>query len=295
MERASVTTADSTRSASIQGSAPPPNRHEELAEFLRSNREATSPESVGLEGGGRRRTPGLRREEVAQLAGVGLSWYTWLEQGRDITPSAGVLDALARVFDLDPARRGHLFDLAGVAVPADSSPYPTVVPEELEVIVENLDPNPAYLLNPRSDVLAWNRSAALLLGTPTDAPDGVQNMLWWMFTEERKRGDSWDRTSRNMLARFRTEHARRFEDPAFNFLIGALLEASPRFRDLWRRHEVLDAQLGTKRIVEHPLGPLTIHHLQSIPTSHRPLRLTQFVPADDRTRNAFERTFAEAD
>src|SRR6478672_13301889 len=107
--------------------------------------------------GGPRRTPGLRREEVSQLAGVGLSWYTWLEQGRDITPSASVLDALARVLDLDPAERTHLFDLAGVAVPTAAGAYPTEAPAELAAVVEGLEPNPAYLLGPRTDILAWNR------------------------------------------------------------------------------------------------------------------------------------------
>jgi transcriptional regulator with XRE-family HTH domain len=110
---------------------------------------------VGLSADGRRRTPGLRREEVSQLAGVGLSWYTWLEQGRDITPSASVLDALARVLALDAAERAHLFDLAGVPLPASAEPYPTVAPAELRDVVVGLEPNPAYLLGPRCDVLLW--------------------------------------------------------------------------------------------------------------------------------------------
>ena len=115
-----------TRRASILGLAPPPTgRRRSSPSSCARSRERTSPETVGLEAGGRRRTPGLRREEVSQLAGVGLSWYTWLEQGRDITPSASVLDALARVLDLDPAERTHLFDLAGVALPPPAGDYPT--------------------------------------------------------------------------------------------------------------------------------------------------------------------------
>ena len=274
----------------ILGLAPPPTRREELAEFLRLRREQTSPESVGLTANGNRRTPGLRREEIALLAGVGLSWYTWLEQGRDITPSASVLDALARVLDLDTPERGHLFDLAGVAVPAASDPYPTEAPPELRVIVEGLQPNPAYLFGPRTDVLAWNDAATALLGRPTQAPDGLTNLLWWMFTGAGVAPSaSWEETGRLTLARFRAEHARRYGDPAFTSLITALLEASPRFRELWPRHEVTSAQLGTKSF-EHPaLGPLTAHHLQSIPTSHPDLRLVQFVAADERTRTALAR------
>jgi transcriptional regulator with XRE-family HTH domain len=272
----------------ILGLAPPPTRREQFAEFLRQRRERTSPESVGLPADGRRRTPGLRREEVSVLAGVGLSWYTWLEQGRDVTPSASVLDALARVLGLGEAERAHLFDLAGVALPTSAEPYPDEAPAELREMVLGLAPFPAYLLGPRSDVLVWNAPAVTLLGEPTRAPDGVPNLLWWLFTDPRPHGDSWEDTGRRTLARFRAEHARRYDDPRFRTLIEALLAQSPRFRELWPRHEVLDAQLGTKA-VDHPsLGKLAFLHLQAIPTSHPDLRLTQFVPADAATRAALE-------
>jgi hypothetical protein len=224
---------------------------------------------------------------VSLLAGVGLSWYTWLEQGRDITPSAGVLDALARVLDLAPAERGHLFDLAGVPLPPSAEPYPTEAPAGLRDLVTALEPLPAYLLGPRTDVLAWNAGATALHGEPTAAPDGVPNLIWWLFTREDRPGPDQDETQRNMLARFRAEHARRYDDPAFHALIDALLESSPAFRELWPRHEVLDHQLGLK-VVDHPqLGRVALHHLQSIPTSHPDLRLVQFAPADEATRHAF--------
>jgi transcriptional regulator with XRE-family HTH domain len=284
MEPASAPLGGPTRDQVILGLAPPPTRREELAEFLRLRRERTSPESVGLQGGGRRRTPGLRREEISQLAGVGLSWYTWLEQGRDITPSASVLDALARVLDLDPAEHAHLFHLAGVPVPVAADPYPTEAPPELLAIVEALDPNPAYLLGPRTDALAWNRGATRVFGAPSRAPDGMRNLLWWLFTAPGVHSPAWEDTGRDTLARFRAEHARRYGDPAFTRLIGALLEESARFRELWPRHEVLDAQIGTKHIDHPELGPIVVHHLQSIPTSHQDLRLVQFAPADERTR-----------
>ncbi|MGX6446678.1 helix-turn-helix transcriptional regulator [Patulibacter sp. S7RM1-6] len=275
-----------TSTEAIRGVAPPPSRHAELGEFLRLHRERTTPESVGIVPEGRRRTPGLRREEVSGLAGVGLSWYTWLEQGRDVTPSAGVLDALARVLGLTTAERAHLFHLAGVPVPTDAGPYPQEAPPDLAAIVDGLAPAPAYLLGPRLDVLAWNAAASLLMGTPTAAPDGRRNMLWWMLTAD-DRGELWRTTVRHTLARFRTEHARRHGDPAFDALVAALHEESPRFRELWPRHEVLADQLGTKHIDHPELGALEVFHLQSIPTSHPDLRMTQFVPADAATRRAF--------
>jgi transcriptional regulator with XRE-family HTH domain len=278
------------------GLAPPPTRRDELAAFLRQHREGTSPESVGLETNGNRRTPGLRREEVSALAGVGLSWYTWLEQGRDITPSAQVLDALARVLGLAPAERVHLYDLAGVSLPPSAEPYPQEAPEELAEIVAGLDPLPAYLIGPRTDVLAWNEAASVVLGEPTEAPDGTRNLLWWLFTEDpAEHVPSWSATGRNTLARFRAEHARRYDDPGFRTLIEALLEASPTFRELWPRHEVLDSQLGTKSF-EHPeLGPVSFLHLQTIPTSHPALRMVQMVPGDEGTRRALEASRTRAD
>lgn len=186
----------------------PPTRSRELGEFLRLLRERTPPEQVGLEAGGRRRTPGLRREELVQLAGVGLSWYTWLEQGREITPSASVLDALARVFALTAAERVHLFDLAEVAVPAAADPYPTTAPPELAEWVTALEPLPGYLLNPRTDVLAWNAGAARVIGQPEAAPDGTRNLLWWLFTRPDWRAPLIEQTARYTLARFRAAHAR---------------------------------------------------------------------------------------
>ena len=273
----------------ILGLAPPPTRREELAEFLRHHREGTSPESVGLATIGPRRTPGLRREEVSQLAGVGLSWYTWLEQGREITPSPSVLDALARVLDLDPPEHAHLFALAGVAPPASAEPYPTEAPPELRELVLGLEPYPAFLLGPRTDVLVWNAGARRLLGEPSAAPDGTPNLLWWLFTDRWPPQEEGRSTAQQTLARFRAEHARRYGDPAFLRLIDALMATSPGFRELWPRHEVLDSQLGLK-VLEHPeMGRLAVRHLQSIPTSHPTLRLAQYVPVDDETREKLSR------
>jgi len=273
------------------GLAPPPSaaRRSELADFLRDRRARVSPDSVGLLDNGRRRTPGLRREEVAQLAGVGLSWYTWLEQGRDIKPSAQVLDALARVLELDAVERAHLFHLARVELPLPDADYLQEAPPELRALVDALVPHPAYLLSPRTDVLAWNRAAAAMLGAPPAGPDGPPNLLWWLFTSTERRGAQWDDTARATLARFRAEHARRIGDPAFARLIDALERESERFRALWPEHEVMTGHLGTK-VIDHPeLGTLRLYHLQSIPAEHPDLRLTQFAPADEPTRAALRR------
>lgn len=284
MRRWCATFARRTRREAILGLAPPPTRSKELGRFLRQHREATVPESVGLHPDGNRRTPGLRREELSQLAGVGLSWYTWLEQGREITPSPSVLDALARVLGLEPAERVHLYDLAGVAPGPTAGDYPTEAPEDLRELVAALDPYPAHLIGPRTDVLAINDSAVRFIGMPTEAPDGVSNVLWWLFTDDGLIRETRAETARLTLARFRVEHARRYDDPRFRSLIEALLEASSHFRELWPRHEVMDAQSGVKE-VDHPdLGRVVVRHLQSVPTSAPDLRLIQFVPANEETR-----------
>jgi transcriptional regulator with XRE-family HTH domain len=286
-----------TRSAAIMGLLPPPTRREELAEFLRHLRERTTPESVGLQTDStvsRRRTPGLRREEVSQLAGVGLSWYTWLEQGRDITPSPSVLDALARVFGLSSAEHGHLFDLAGVARPDAAAPYATAAPPELEAFVTGFEPYPSFLLNPRADMLAFNPAAARVIGIPEPGPDGTRNLLRFLFTLDGPLEAGRAQTARFTVARFRAAHARRYDDPRFRELIEELLAVSARFRELWPRHEVLDSQSGTKTIENADLGTLHLLHLQSIPTSDPELRLAQYLPADESTREALVAASAHA-
>src|SRR5919197_843125 len=182
MHAGCATVGRATRRASILGLAPPPSeaRRAELADFLKHRRALVTPDSVGLETNGRRRTPGLRREEVAQLTGVGLSWYTWLEQGRDIHPSPQVLDAIARVLVLDAAERAHLFHLARVELPLPEGDYPRDASPELIAFVEAIDPHPAYAIGPRFDVLAWNNASTLLFHDWATLPVRQRNLLWWL-------------------------------------------------------------------------------------------------------------------
>src|SRR5712691_4962288 len=132
------------------------SRRSELADFLRKRREALKPDEVGLPNGGRRRTPGLRREEVAQLAGVGTTWYTWLEQGRDVRASLDVLESISKALRLTPAERRHLILLGrGEQAPQLCAPAEKVSPP-VKRLIQNLGTNPAYLLGRRMDILAWN-------------------------------------------------------------------------------------------------------------------------------------------
>lgn len=147
----------------------------ELAEFLRSRRSRITPEEVGLQASGRRRTPGLRREEVAAMAGVGITWYTWLEQGRDIGVSSEFLDDLCKVLKLDSAERRHLYMLAQKRPPKELSQAACTVPAVIRDMLFRLPDNPAFVLNSRWDVLAWNSAGDKLFGF-SDQPQGARNM-----------------------------------------------------------------------------------------------------------------------
>ena len=284
------------------GLAPPPSsgpsansaRRAQLADFLRARRAEITPAEVGLPVIGRRRTPGLRREEVAQRAGVGLSWYTWLEQGRDITPSAQVLLALSQALRLSPSEQDHLFLLAGVAHPSDRAARPDEAADQQTVdLVHGLAPHIAYVLSPRFDVLAHNRPAEIIMGDLLAAPPHQRNLLAWMFNGDAgwsRRSDAWQATARANLLDFRTEYARHPDDPAYRELIDNLAARSEHLRTWWAEHAVQPLEPAHKQIPHATLGELSLLQSQSR-LAHQPsLRLRVVVPADDHTR----RVLAEA-
>jgi transcriptional regulator with XRE-family HTH domain len=272
-----------------------PFRRDELRAFLRSRRARLSPADVGLpDSGGRRRTAGLRREELAALAGVGVSWYTWLEQGRDIHPSPEVLDALARALRLDPAERKTLFALARTELPLVDD-LPATDPEQLDdeigqliALVESLDPNPAYLLGQMTRILAWNRAASVVFGSPNHLASDRRYLLWWLMVDPGESAMTAGRqaTARDTLARFRAEYARHAGEPQYEEFLALMRERSALLRDWWGEHEVIEAQRGTK-VIEHPqLGTLRLHHAQTVPTGRPELRMAVYAPADEGTRAA---------
>jgi transcriptional regulator with XRE-family HTH domain len=274
-----------------------PVRRDELRAFLRSRRARVSPADVGLpDDGARRRTPGLRREELAALAGVGVSWYTWLEQGRDIHPSPEVLDALARALRLDGAERATLFALARTELPLPdtANAAPGDDPDDRAVLVslvEALHPAPAYLLGPMTRILAWNPSASALFGSPDHLSPDRRSLLWMLLVDpgDARYNPGREATARNMVARFRSEYAQHAGEPAYEQFIAELRQHSPWFVEWWGEHEVNDTQRGTKTI-EHPtLGTLRLHHAQTVPTGAPELRLTIYAPADAATRVALAR------
>ncbi|GAA2922740.1 helix-turn-helix transcriptional regulator [Streptomyces thioluteus] len=258
-------------------------RRGELAAFLRSRRERITPEQVGLVRGPRRRTPGLRREEVAQLSSVGVTWYTWLEQARPIQVSAQVLDSVARALRLDRAERSHLFALAGTADPTPSA-VPAGVPPELRLLLEQLEPFPACVQTARYDILAWNAAYQELICDLDALPPEDRNCLWIHFTGRVRYGDPRDRedAKRAITAKFRAAMAEHLAEPAWKCLLKRLRDASPEFREQWARHEVVPpAEPNRPRTFHHPrLGPfrLTFNNLWTGP--YPGTRLLTFTPVD---------------
>jgi transcriptional regulator with XRE-family HTH domain len=262
----------------VASSRPPASRNE-LADLLRTRRDRLTPADVGLPAGSRRRTTGLRREEVAQLAGVSTTYYTFLEQGRDVRPSRQVVAALAGALRLSSAERAHLFQLAGITPVADDQAQAETVAPVVGAMVHRLDPFPAYLKGRRWDVLAANRAARALFA---DWPTGDRNMIWWMFTDPaaRKVYVDWEKEASDMLARFRAAAARRLDDPDFTDLIERLHQASPEVRSWWPRYEVQPVGGGTKHLYHPALGDVAFQHAVLQVADHPEQMLVYFTTAD---------------
>ena len=230
-------------------------RRHELSDFLRTRRGRVVPADVGLPATNRRRTPGLRREEVAQLAGVSATWYSRLEQKRPIGVSSGVLDNLARVLRLDPAERMQLFQLALRRPVLDSPSKPETVSPLIRRLLDQTDPIPAFVLGRRWDVLAWNRAALAFFFDFEKVPANERNLLWLVFTNSALRSliVDWRTRAQDTLARFRADYGRYAGDAHFVQLVDRLKSVSPEFAEWWPRHDILPMTEG-RNVYDHPLG-----------------------------------------
>ena len=275
-------------------------RRLELAAFLRARRERISPEDVGLPAGTRRRTSGLRREELAQLAGVGVTWYTWLEQGRPINASVQVLDAVARVLRLDATERAHLFRLAEVpgAAAALASCDDCPLPAEVQLILDAL-PLPASVVTERFDLLAWNRVYASLFPRVISASPGERNTLLSILTGPPCCSPLDDKEVHcdAMVAQLRAAYGRHIGDPAWTHFIRRMEAESPAFAKAWAAHDVAQPTSYVK-VFRHPgVGRITTtstsFSVHAIPGA----RMVVYTPADDASKAALTRLAAgeEAD
>jgi transcriptional regulator with XRE-family HTH domain len=267
-----------------------------LADFLRKQRAHLSPADVGLPPGLRRRTPGLRREEVAQLANIGTSWYTWLEQGRNIHPSVQVLESLAQALRLTPNERRHLFLLAGQSFPPQTPPLEEHISPVLQQMLSDLEPAPAYVMGRRFDYLAWNNAAEKIFAISAASNPYECNLVWRFFTDPmmREHFSHWEQMARGLLAEFRATSARYPGDEWFEELIEALKQVSPEFCRWWQEHDA-PRELAGDKIMEHAtLGHLEFQHLTLQVLSDPDVRVSLYMP-NAMTRTQLQRLLKDSD
>jgi transcriptional regulator with XRE-family HTH domain len=269
-------------------------RRTELAAFLRSRRERISPEDVGLPAGTRRRTAGLRREELAQLAGVGVTWYTWLEQGRPINASVQVLDALARTLRLDATERGHLFRLAdvpGAAGPADCPECP--LPPEVQRILDAV-PYPASVTTERFDLLAWNQIYAALFPGQVESPPSERNTLLSCLTGPSCCGPVPPQVKypATLIAQLRNAYGKHVGDPAWTHFIHRLEAASPKFAAIWAAHDVAQPVSHTKRFRHPTFGVITAKSTSFAVNAVPGARMVIYTPDNAHSEEAVARLAA---
>ena len=269
------------------------HRTRELGTFLRSRRESLDPVRLGLPRVGRRRTPGLRREEVAQLAEVGVTWYTWLEQGRPIQASARSLGAIAVALQCSAAETRHLFALAGLGEPvAPHAPSCERLSTASRILLDQLDPLPALIQNARFDILGYNPAYSRLIGVDlTQIPHEDRNCIYLALTHPvwRSRLADWNDILPRMVASFRAAMAGHLEDPQWGAQLQRFLSISADFRDTWQRNEVRSIENQSKRF-RHPLvGVLELQQVNWWSAPRNGDRLLVYAPVDADSERALKR------
>lgn len=254
-------------------------RRQELADFLKKHREKLVPADFGISEKKRRRTSGLRREEVADLAGISSTWYTWFEQGRNIQVSISVLESLSQVLHLNRIEREHLFMMAGKTIPSESYQH-EIVSEGLRTMIANLEFNPAYIIGKRWDILAWNRLACAVLGDFDSMSFEERNTVWRVFTnpEVKQQIINWEQIAQHILAQFRLSCDRYAGEASFVELIERLKVASPEFRSWWSRHDVM-AKSESYKEIDHPqVGRMAFQHATFLIPDIRDLKFILYTP-----------------
>jgi transcriptional regulator with XRE-family HTH domain len=260
-------------------------RRKEIANFLRTRRMRRQPEELGLPRGRRRRTPGLRREEVATAAGVSAEWYTWLEQAREVHPSADVLNRISTALRLEPNETRHLLTLAGYAVAASSrdAARPVSVSLRLQRLIDQMEYGPAWVFGERWDILAWNRAASVIHGDLAGLQGIERNALYQLFLGDRLKSTlyDWHIHGRQCVAKLRAQYASRVDDPWFNELVTVLRTRSQEFERWWNENDIETWQEGVKHYDHPEAGRLVFDYtvLEVLDERMASLRLITYVPA----------------
>jgi transcriptional regulator with XRE-family HTH domain len=257
-------------------------RRKELGEFIQALRQRGTPEEFGFPSGARRRTQGLRREEVAQLAGISATWYTWIEQGREVNVSAETLERLASALKLSKSERAYLFDMADRRDPQAHMLEADTAPETLVQMLDSIQ-IPAYIMGRTWDVLAWNQAASELfvdwLGNV--AKDTRPNLLRFVFLHlgAKQFVVDWEMRARRLVAEFRADCRSRIEEPELKRLVNELSQSSSDFERFWKQHDVLERQ-GGQRQFQHPkLGLISYSQVTLRPVEQEQLKLVLLQPA----------------
>ncbi|MBG6758022.1 helix-turn-helix domain-containing protein [Pseudomonas aeruginosa] len=269
-----------------------PSRAEQLGAFLRRRRESIEPQRVGISRLGRRRTPGLRREEVAQLAGVGVTWYTWLEQGRAVRASEQVIGAIARAGLATPPHPPPRRTPAGGPAPPGAGRAVCEKPSAAtQAILDALDPLPAMVQNARFDIRGYNRAYCRLVGIDlAEIPEEDRNCIYLALTHERWRYCMANREEAlpRMVGFFRAAMVERMGDPLWERQLQRCLEASAEFREIWRRNEVMGIENQLKRFRHARCGEFELQQTNWWSAPKNGDRLLVFVPLDDHARDCLE-------
>ncbi|MEU1201632.1 helix-turn-helix transcriptional regulator [Streptomyces sp. NPDC005813] len=259
------------------------NSRDLLAAFLRNRRARIDPADVGFPKSARRRTPGLRREEVAVLAGVSPAWYTVLEQGREVSPSAEVLDSVAQALRLTDDERAYLHGLANGSLPTVESELRHAQTEaELQAVIDSTNPRPAYMFNRVGDILGWNLAAAEWYDDFGRLPENRRNFLWWMFTspEAPERIVDWATEAQDLVGQFRVGAAALPGHGRIPDLIAEVERISPQFARLWREHYV-SGPARRIRSLRHPRhGVVRMKLITLYDEAHASIGLTLHMPLD---------------
>lgn len=257
-------------------------RRTQLADFLKTRRARLHPEQFNLPTYLRRRKPGIRREELAELVGVGVSWYTWLEQGRDINVSDQILSRLADILQLNEQERSHLFLLARGPLPSpdeldrESSKHPAAY----QAILNGWDIYPALLVDRHLDVIAWNESANRIFGDFSTRAPRDRNTVWSIFMDpsQRERLVHWEQAARRSIALLRARSDRYAQELWFRELIADLQQLSPEFRAWWPEYDILFACHGQNEINHPLLGPLVFQGTTLVMPEHPDLQIVVHTP-----------------
>ncbi|RVD58504.1 MAG: XRE family transcriptional regulator [Mesorhizobium sp.] len=253
-----------------------------LAAFLKDRRTRLDPSSFGFSG--RRRTPGLRREEVAQRANISPTWYTWLEQGRGGAPSADVLNRIAKGLLLTEAEREHLFMLGLGRPPEVRYLRADGVSPRLQRLIDTLEASPALIKTATWDVVAWNSAAQVVMTDYSTLPHGQRNILRFMFLSPtiRAKQHDWENLARFVVGAFRADAARAGAVSEVAQLVEELCGASPEFATLWRENDVLAHGDGTKRLKHPELGDIELEYSAFAVDGRPDLSLTVYNPVDSK-------------